>query len=61
MLIQSSNIYYLLKFDANLISLGVFEVKRYEFQFVNGLLQIKDRDNDIVLKSIRDNNMYLLL
>ena len=61
MLIQLSNVHYLPELDANLISLGVLEGKGCEFRAVNGLLQIKDKDNDIVLESIRDNSVYPLL
>lgn len=50
MLIKLSNIYYLLKLDANLISLRVFEEKEYEFHTMNSLLQIKDKKNVIVLE-----------
>lgn len=61
MLIQLSNVHYLPKLDANLISLDVLEGKGCEFRAVNDLLQIKDKDNDIVLESIRDNSVYPLL
>ena len=61
MLIQFSNIHYLPELDTNLISIDVLEGKKYEFCAINGLLQIKDNDNDIVFKSIRDNSMYPLL
>ena len=61
MLIQLSNVHYLPELNANLISLGVLEGKEYEFRAINGLLQIKDKDNNIVLKSIRDNSVYPLL
>lgn len=55
MLIQLTNIYYLPKLDTNLILFGVFKKKKCEFYVVNSFLLIKDKDNDIVLKSIRDN------
>lgn len=61
MLIQLSNVHHLPELDANLISLGVPEKKICEFRAVNGLLQIKYTDNNIVLESIRDNSVYLLL
>ena len=50
--IELSNIYYLPELDANLISLGVFEEKRYEFRTINSLLQIKNKEDDIVMESI---------
>ena len=58
--IKFSNVHYLPKLDANLISLGVLEEKGCEFCTVNSLLQIKDKENDIVIKSIRDNGVYPL-
>lgn len=58
--IELSNVYYLPKLDANLISLGVLEEKGCEFCTVKGLLQIKDKENNSVMKSIRDNGVYPL-
>lgn len=46
--------------DANLISLGVLEEKGCEFRAMNGLLQIKDKEDDIVMEPIRDNGVYPL-
>ena len=59
--IQLSNVHYLPDLDANLISLSVLDGKRCEFSGVNGLLLIKDKDKNIVPKSIRDNSVYPLL
>lgn len=56
--IELSNIYYLPKLDANLILLGVLEEKRYEFRTVNSLLQIKDKEDNIIMESIKNNNVY---
>lgn len=61
MLVQLSNIYYLPKLNANLISVSIFKGKKCEFRAVKGLLQIKNRDSNIVFKLIKDNSMYLLL
>ena len=61
LLIHLSNVHYLPDLDANLISLDVLKGKGCKFRVVNSLLQIKDKDNDIVLKSIRDNHVYSLL
>lgn len=58
--IELSNVHYLPELDANLISLGVLEEKRCEFRAINDLLQIKDKDDDIVMESIRDNGVYPL-
>ncbi len=58
--IELSNVHYLPKLDANLISLGILEEKRCEFRALDGLLQIKDKEDDIVLESIRDNAVYPL-
>lgn len=58
--IKPSNIYYLSNLDANLILLGILEEKRCEFQSVDGLLQIEDKEDNIMLESIRDDTMYPL-
>lgn len=34
-----------------------WRIGEFEFRAVNRLLQIKDKDNDIVMKSIRDNTV----
>ena len=60
MQIELSNVHYLPELDANLISLGVLEQKGCAFRAVNGLLQIKDKEDDIVLESIRENTVYPL-
>ena len=56
--IKLNNVYDLSELDVNLISLRVFEEKGCEVCTVNGLLQIKNKENDIVIESIRDNGMY---
>lgn len=61
MLIQLSNVYYLPKLNANLISFNILKGKKCQFCTINSLLQLKNKDNNIVLKSIRDNCMYLLI
>ena len=48
MQIELSNVHYLPELDANLISFGVLEEKGWAFRAVNGLLQIKDKEDDIV-------------
>lgn len=58
--IELSNVHYLPELDANLISLGILVEKGGEFRAVDGLLQIKDKEDDIVLESIRDNTVYPL-
>ena len=58
--IELNNVHYLPELNANLISLGVLEEKKCEFRAVDGLLQIKNKKDDIVLESIRDNAVYLL-
>ena len=58
--IELSNVDYLPELDANLISLGVLEEKRCEFRAVDSLLQIKNKQEDIMLESIRSNAVYLL-
>ena len=58
--IELSNVYYLPKLDTNLISLGVLDEKRCEFRTTNGLLPIKDKEDEIVIESIRDNGVYPL-
>ncbi len=58
--IELSNVHYLPELDTNLISLEVLEEKRCEFRAVDELLQIKDKKDDIILKSIRDNAVYPL-
>ena len=58
--IELSNIHYSPELNANLISLRVLKENGCEFHTINGFLQIKDKDDDIVMKSIQDNGVYLL-
>ena len=58
--IKLSNIHFLPKMDANLILFEVLEEKGCEFCIVNGFLQIKDKKNNIVMESIKDNGVYPL-
>ena len=58
--IELSNVHYLPELNTNLISLGVLEENGCEFHTINSFLQIKDKDDDIVMKSIRDNSVYPL-
>lgn len=58
--IKLSNVHYLSELDANLILFGVLEEKGYAFCVVNGFLQIKDKEDNIVLESIRENTVYPL-
>lgn len=51
---------YLLKLNTNLILFEVLEEKKSEFCIIDGFLQIKKEENDIVFKSIKDNTIYLL-
>lgn len=57
--IELSNVHSLLKLYTNVISLGLFEEKRYEFCILNSLLQIKDKENNIVIEFFRNNGVYL--
>lgn len=55
--IKLINVHYLLKLDANLILFGVFKEKKCKFWAVDGLLQIKDKKNNIVLNLIGNNSV----
>lgn len=57
--IELSNIHYLSELNVNLILLKVLEEKECEFCIIDGFLKIKDKEDDIMLKSIGDNNLYL--
>ena len=58
--IELSNVPYLPRLNTNLILFGVLEKKRYEFYIVNGLLQIKDKEDNIVMEFLRDNGVNSL-
>ncbi len=60
MYIDLSNVHYLSKLDANPIPLRVLEEKECEFRAVDGLLQIKNKEDDILLESMQDNVVYPL-
>jgi hypothetical protein len=56
-----TNVHYCLEMDSNLLSLGIFEAKGFEFRGKNGHLQVIDDENDdVVLEAKRQNNVYLL-
>ncbi len=60
MYIELSNVHYLPKLDANLISLKELEEKMCDFGAKDDLLQIKNKKDDILLESIKDNSVNRL-
>lgn len=58
--IELSNFHYLFILDTNLISFEILKEKRYEFHTINGFLQIKDKEDIIVMESFKNNSIYSL-
>lgn len=58
--IELSIVYYLPELDANVISLRILEEKKCELRTMNSLLQIKDKESEIVMKFIQDKGVYPL-
>jgi hypothetical protein len=56
-----SNVHYCLELNSNLISFDVLKAKKFDFHDRKDWLSIINENDDVILQTKRQNNVYFLL